>query len=196
MKAPNKAKSPKPPTQTTLYFAVIDGEDPGKWMLYGKRFSDLIEEASKAARPYGVPPQWKTLFSIDVKPLLISPDELLEEKNLDKVIGVIIDAQPNGAARDEFFDRKLFLLKQLYLKQTQDCDQPLFERFGYKVWFATDKTDSPETAMFIERVRDALEANIREASVTYDYIVEEGILSYLMMQVVHEAYFTLARGGK
>src|SRR6185503_10103769 len=144
MKVPSKAKPPKPPTQTTLYFAVIDGEDPTTWQLYGKRFSDLIAEASKAARPHRVPPQWKALFSIDVKPLLIGPDELLEEKNLDKVIGVIIDAQPNGVAREEFFERKLFLLKQLYLKQTQDCDKPLFERFGYKVWFATDKTDSPE----------------------------------------------------
>lgn len=193
MKPPKKAK---PPEQTTLYFAVLDGDDPSTWQLYGKRFADLVEAASKGAQPHRVPQQWKNLFSVDVKPLLIGPDELMEEKNLDKIVGVIIDSQPNGVAKDEFFAGKISLLKQLHLKQTKDCESPLFKRFGYNVWFATDKTDSPETANFVDHVRDALAANMKETTIKYDYIVEEGVLSYLMMHVVTEAYFTLASGAK
>jgi hypothetical protein len=189
-------KKPKPPKQTTLYFAVIDGDDPNKWPLFGKNFPDLVTAARKAAKPHKVPDRLRRLFNVVVEPLLIGPDELMEEQNLDKVVGVIIDALPKTAPEAPFFDRKLDLLKNLYLKQVEKSDKPLFRRFGYKVWFATDNTESQEIARFVENVRYVLEGSLKQkARVDVDYIIDEGILSYLMMQCLHDAYFVLAEGS-
>ena len=185
---------PKPPKLTTLYFAVIDGADPTVWPLFGKRFGDLVADARKAAKPHKVPKRLLELFNVDVKPLLIGPEKLLEEEHLDKIVGVIIDALPH-ASQAAMLDQKFDILKNLHLKQLEQSEKPLYQKFGYKVWFATDDAKSPEIARFVENVRFMLKASIKEKiKIEYDYVTNEGILTYLITQCLHDAYADLAEG--
>jgi hypothetical protein len=182
----------KTPKHVTLYFAVIDGADPEKWPVFEKPFGELFKAARTHATPNKVTERLRRQFTVEIEPLMVGPAALLEEQNLDKVVGVIIDALPKESGSSEF-DSKLDTLQDLFLKQTEQSDKPLYQKFGYKVWFATDNSESEDIARFVDQVRLTLEASLKQ-KVKVDYFTEEALLSFLMIQCLHDAYFNLAEG--
>jgi hypothetical protein len=179
------------PNHTTLFFAVLDGADPNTWEVFNRKFPELMAEAQKDPKPLGVPLWYLEDLSIAVQLLLVGPEDLLAQKYLDKVVGVIIDGEPKDPTGADL-EQKLVTLKRLFMKQTESREKPLFKRFGYEVWFVTKDKDSPIFTGFVDKVKDALEAHMDGPPPRYDYIYEEWILGHALCGYLGGAYRLLA----
>src|SRR5271156_4170674 len=130
------------PEVTSLYLAVLDGPDPATWPLYGGDFSKVMSDACEVAcrEPCGVPPQYLESFSVGLEAILAGPEKLLQEQQLDNVVGVIVDALPKtGMAQD--FKKKLDDLEKhvrAVKLRNKNRPDPMFLHFGYKIWFVTE----------------------------------------------------------
>src|SRR5258706_11947096 len=111
------------PEHTSLFFAVLDGDDPRVWKLFGKEFPELMLVARQAAEPYAVPRSLLDQFTIDIQPLLVGPEALLVQKHLDTVVGMIIDAAPKESLPEDFFAKKLDTLRALCRKMGKDSNK-------------------------------------------------------------------------
>jgi hypothetical protein len=179
-----------------LYFAVLDGSDPTTWTLYNKSFPTFIQESCKAARPTtkDVSAYLLKNYSVLIEPIWCGPDQLLEEKALDAVVGVIIDAFPKpNADRDRA--EKVEILRghiQLLHSLNQGNDRAFFKRFGYSIWFMTD--DSTEIAGFKDNVIDAAAAIIGLDPIETQTFKREDWLSMYLTFYVQNIYNRLGRG--
>jgi hypothetical protein len=128
------------PEDTPLFFAVLDGQSPGDWQLFGTKFGSLIKEAKQKAKPTAVGPELLDIFDIYIEPMLKSPADLLKASRLDLLAGVIMDAMPKPDGTDDL-DERLNTFHKHVLKVravATNNSNPLFRRIGYEMWFITD----------------------------------------------------------
>jgi hypothetical protein len=185
------------PKYIPLLFAVLDGEDPNTWKPFdNKLFPELMADAQKGAMPYGVRDSLLQRYRVEIQPLLVGREALLEDNNLDKIVGVIIDALPSDMADEEdFFQRQLDSLLDLYRSQVVDGGSPLFKQFGYEIWFVTKDIKSPEIKKFVQSVRNAIAARLKGAAeIRCQYIIQEYLLSHQLNSYLGDAYYTLDEG--
>jgi hypothetical protein len=176
-----------------LYFAVLDGANPRTWSLYGKSFPELMQDACYAARPEAVSADLLQDYSVQVEPIWSGPEQLLEETALDAVVGVIIDAFPKqDPERDhaEKVDTLRRLVRRLQDRNRGNADA-LFRRFGYSIWFMTDK--SSRIGGFVGSVRDAAAAIIGPKSIEHQVFKDKDWLALHLTSYVENVYFRLAQ---
>ena len=183
------------PASTPLFLAVLDGQDPQNWPLYGERFRDLMAEARQVMRPYAVTPELLQQYNVEIEPILVGPQALLEEERLDKVVGIIIDTLPKERI-DEDLKQKLEILRRHIRQIKRKCqsnDGAMFKRFGYRFWFVTD--DANRIADFVQHVRD-MAGDMLNGTAEYDvaYIVEKGLLIHHLNAYLSDIYYELGSG--
>src|SRR5882724_8385369 len=97
-----------------LNFAVLDGSNPKSWSIFGMTFPSLMQQVAKVT-PHAVSDTTLEAFDVRVEPLWCSPQELLKEKRLEDIAGVIIDAWPKKTL-DADLEQKKETLRQHLLK--------------------------------------------------------------------------------
>jgi len=173
-----------------LNFAVLDGSNPRNWSIFGKPFPQLIQQVATVT-PHAVSDSALAAFAVHVEPIWCSPQELLKEKRLDDVAGVIIDAWPKAALEVDL-EQKKETLRQHLLKMKKNCGgggQAAFKRFGYSVWFLTDnaRTVTPYRPGFNDV------ANIIDGT-NFQYFTQERILMEHLAAYLSNIYNALERG--
>ena len=181
------------PEYTKLFVAVIDGEDPKVWRPFKKTFPELAADAFRTS-PYGVDDDLIARFKVELEAILLSPADLLRERHLDKIVGVVIDALKQDSADDDFFDRKLGTLRALCREQAT-FEKPLFSRFGYRVWFVANDPTAVPFRRFVFQVREAFAARMKGAPVDFQFINEEHMLASTVGAYLSHAYHVLEFGN-
>ncbi len=183
------------PVATPLFFAVLDGDNPRDWLLYGKTFSELMAETRSAAEPYAVTRELLQQYRVEFEPIMVSPQDLLEEDRLDKVVGIIIDALPKDGLENDL-RRKLEIVRghiRQVIRRCQADNGAMFKRFGYQFWFVT--SDARTIADFVQSVRD-LAGDMLRGTTGYDiaYILEKDYLKHHISAYLSRIYFELGSG--
>jgi hypothetical protein len=132
-------------------------------------------------------------YSVQVEPIWSGPKELLEEKSLEGVVGVIIDAFPKPDL-DADHHEKVSMLRRHFRRlnnENRNNADALFRRFGYSIWFMTDRSTS--IAGFVGSVRDAAAAHIGVDPIEYQVFKEEGWLARHLTSYLQNIYFRLGR---
>jgi hypothetical protein len=184
-----------PPQDTPLFFAVLDGQSPKDWTLFGKPFPDLMREAKDKAKPTAVGADLLKTFKIYIEPVLQSPEELLKEKHLDSLAGIIIDALPKqGGVVD--LDEKLTTFRdhiRQISKATKANSDALHKRIGYEIWFISDR-DTDKLAEYVRRARDAA-SMLQGSSVGHFFITTKDLLIDHAAHYLSNVYFKMDRGN-
>jgi hypothetical protein len=173
-----------------LGFAVLDGKDPKNWSVFGKTFPVLMEQVA-SVEPHAVSASALETFTVRIEPIWCSPEELLKEKRLDDIVGVIIDAWPK-AKLDADLEQKKETLRRHLLKMKQHCGDgstAKFKRFGYSVWFLTD---SPRTVTPYRSDFNDVAYIIEGAN--FQYFTQERILFEHLAAYLSNIYNALERG--
>jgi hypothetical protein len=182
------------PEDTPLYFAVLDGQSPKDWQLFGKPFPDLMQEAKDKAKPTAVGPDLLETFDIYIQPMLRSPQELLKEKHFDSLAGIIIDALPKqGGSLD--LDEKLKTFRHHIRNistQTKANSDALFRRIGYEIWFISDG-DTSKLAGYVREARDAASI-LQGATIGHVFITTKELLIDHAAHYLSNVYFKMDRG--
>jgi hypothetical protein len=183
-----------PPQDTPLFFAVLDGQNPKDWTLFGTPFPDLMREAKDKAKPMAVGADLLKTFKIYIEPVLQSPEELLKEKRLDSLAGIIIDALPRqGGSVDleEKLETFRSHIRQLS-KATKANSDALHKRIGYEIWFVSDG-DTGKLADYVRRARDAA-SMLRGTPVGHFFITTKDLLIDHTALYLSNVYFKMDRG--
>jgi hypothetical protein len=183
------------PEDIPLFFPILDGPKPKEWSLYGQKFPLLIEKAHKSVRPHAVPVDLLNSFSVHIEPIWSDPQELLKEKRLDKLAGIIIEALPKQDIEEDLKQKVKTLrshIRQIKLK-TKSNDDALFKRFGYSIWFMTD--NPANIVSFVQNVRDAAAMLDGIAKVNHQFFMEEQALLEHLATYLSNVYLTLERGN-
>jgi hypothetical protein len=177
-----------------LHIAVVDGDDPKTWSVFGKKFEEILNDALAAVEPIGVPERIRNKYQISIKALFATPDELLSGGFQSKIVGFLVDGDAKKNSRADL-DRKRDLLKDMYQLQ-KSGDDILFEKFGYRIWFITSDGLSEEFARFNEDVREALESRIGNSAIVRFPIVKlEESLPLELSAYLSDAYFSMEKGA-
>jgi hypothetical protein len=127
----------------SLNFAILDGHNPRSWTIFGRTFPELMQQVA-SVRPHAVSDSTLGEFDVRIEAIWCSPEELLREKRLEDVAGVIIDAWPKATLDADLGQKKETLRRHLaqIKKKYGEEDQAAFNRFGYSVWFLTDNAST------------------------------------------------------
>jgi hypothetical protein len=178
------------PERLLLNFAVLDGSNPSNWSIFGKPFPEIMQQAANVT-PYAVGQSVLQRYVVRVEAIWSPPKQLLKEKQLDDVAGVIIDAWPKDTLASDLEEKRETLRDHL-LKTKKKCGQngqAAFKRFGYSVWFVTDH---PSTVMpYRPSFNDV--ASIME-STNFQYITQERVLMEHLAAYLSNIYNALERG--
>jgi hypothetical protein len=178
-----------------LYFAVLDGPNPKTWSLYGKKFPDFMQKVCEAARPDPADVSEDLLqdYTVEIAPIWSGPNDLLKDKSLNEVVGVIIDAFPKADTQADQNEKLRMLRRHVNRlhKLNQDNARASFKRFRYQIWFMTDK--STKVAGFVENAFDAAAAIIGKDLIDHQVFKEEGWLARHLTSYVQNIYVRLGR---
>lgn len=173
-----------------LEFAILDGPDLNAWPVFGKKFPELVQDIAKI-KPYAVSKKSLQHYSVKVQPIWCGPEDLLTEKRLGQVAGVIVDAMPKNGLEADLEEKKDTLRQHLIKikKKYEKDDQVPFKRFGYSVWFVTD--DASRLARFRNGFNDV--TNIINGA-NFQYFTEERIFMAHLGAYLSNIYNVLDRG--
>jgi hypothetical protein len=179
-----------------LYFAVLDGPNPKTWRSYGKEFYDFMGKACAAAKPDArvVSPRLLKNYNVEISPIWSTPDNLLREKNLEAMVGVIIDAFPktnSEADRAQKIDQLRDLVTLLNNDAERQNGATSFKRFGYSIWLLTNET--ADVASFRESVIDAAGTIIGVRNVNDQVLNHESLLAIHLSIYLQNVYLRLDR---
>lgn len=177
-----------------LFFAVLDGQSPKDWSLFGQSFPEIMKEAKKTKPPAVGAALLKT-FKIYVEPVLLGPEELLKEKRLDSLAGIIIDALPKQDGSLELGDKLTTFrnhIRQLSRATKVNADA-LHRRIGYEIWFVTDR-DTDKLSESVQKVRDTA-AMLQGTSVGHAFITTKELLIDHTARYLSNVYFKMDGGN-
>jgi hypothetical protein len=173
-----------------LNFAVLDGSNPADWSIFGKPLPLIMEQVATVT-PHAVADSVRQKYAVEVQAMWSNPKDLLKEKTLDNVAGVIIDAWPKATLGTDLEEKKETLRDHL-LKVKKKCEpngQAAFKRFGYSVWFVTD---DPRTVMpYRPSFNDV--TSLMDAT-NFQYITQERVLMEHLAAYLSNIYNALERG--
>jgi hypothetical protein len=182
------------PEDTPLLFAVLDGQSPRDWPLFGTKFSNLMQEAKQKAKPKGVRPVVRNAFDIYIEPMIKSPEELLEVDKLDALAGVIMDALPQPGGTNDL-DAKLEKYHAHILKATnltKDSNRAMFRKIGYEIWFVSED-DPDKLSKCVEDARISA-AMLTPSSISHVFLPSKDAFIDHMATYLSNVYLKMYRG--
>jgi hypothetical protein len=179
------------PEDMPLFFAILDGPDPKAWPVYDKTFPKVME---KAVQPHAVSDDLIDDYRVHIEPIWSNPKELLREKRLDQVAGIIIEALPKPNFEQDL-EQKLKMLRthirRIKLK-TKSNGEAVFKRFGYSIWFITDKPSNIKE--FVRSVRQTASMLDEAPTINHQFFMAEQALLEHIATYLSNIYLTLDRG--
>ena len=185
-------KSPHP---VSLFFAVLDGSDPKTWSLYGKCLPEFMKDASGHAKPNPkrVEPALLRDYNVNVELMWNRPEELREERSLDGVVGVIIDAFPKADTETDRAQKIQTLREHVrHLGGRQDKPKSLCTGLKYSIWLVTD--GATDVAAFKASVAETA-GHVMGPDRIDPQVFEDGdwLFRHLKTYIEH-VYYELGRG--
>jgi hypothetical protein len=175
-----------------LHFAILDGSNPRSWIVFNKPFFDLVNEVTDMVTPYAVSDTALATYRVRFQVIWSSPSDLINEKRLRNVVGVIIDALPKDTLQDDLLKKKETLRTHLgnVRKHCSSDSNAALNRFGYSVWFITN--DPRTISSYRAEFNDLTHSVIGPAN--FQYLTEERLLGEHLAAYMSNIYNILERG--
>jgi hypothetical protein len=180
-----------------LYFAVLDGAEPHKWVPWkgGSSLGDIYDDY-RQQRAKRTPCDDAPDSSLE---LLTAPfDDVLASRNQSNIVGVIVDAKEDPGDI-VFYERKMDQLEKLCrsIWANSKGEDLLIKKTlkGFSVWFFIGDHEMDSWNRWVLRAHDIVMRNLGKP-VDPDWVPTGALFKFAADRFLNDIHYKLLTGGR